>query len=146
MASSISPTYSSSFPALHPVVTVINSSRSCTHQNFSNNSGSSTSLPLTMHCSSLTPPKYPSYLKQTFYGALALEQYRFDQKRHKALVSRGASSSQQQQQQPIAKTSVLEDEQMEQLDLRLPTFWNAKDKSRNIEVGNNGLDLSYIGQ
>ncbi|KAI9264298.1 hypothetical protein BDA99DRAFT_508942 [Phascolomyces articulosus] len=33
----------------------------------------------------------------------------------------------------------------EQVDLRLPTCWNQKAKSRHIEIGRNGLDLSYIG-
>ncbi|PHZ15705.1 SPRY-domain-containing protein [Rhizopus microsporus ATCC 52813] len=31
------------------------------------------------------------------------------------------------------------------LDLRLPTFWNSKDKSKNIDVGSNGIELTYIG-
>ncbi|KAG2220552.1 hypothetical protein INT45_004158 [Circinella minor] len=33
----------------------------------------------------------------------------------------------------------------EEVDLRLPTCWNQKAKSRHIEIGRNGLDLSYIG-
>ena len=33
----------------------------------------------------------------------------------------------------------------EEVDLRLPTYWNQKAKSRHIEIGRNGLDLSYIG-
>ncbi|KAI9497797.1 hypothetical protein BDB00DRAFT_540135 [Zychaea mexicana] len=33
----------------------------------------------------------------------------------------------------------------EEIDLRLPTCWNQKAKSRHIEIGRNGLDLSYIG-
>lgn len=141
---SISPTYSSAFPALYSASLTDNPRRTCTHQQ----GGSTAFLPPTMHrC--LAPPKYPSYLKQTLYGSLVLEQYNFDQRKHKTSVngrSNSSISSGTQHQQPLPKTSTLEDEQMEQLDLRLPTFWNQKDKSRNIEVGNNGLDLSYIGK
>ncbi|KAG1409444.1 hypothetical protein G6F60_000662 [Rhizopus arrhizus] len=74
---------------------------------------------------SLTPPKYPDYLKLTLYGKLAVEQHNLHQHRE------------------AIKTSL--DEDFDELDLRLPTFWNSKDKSKNVEIGSNGLDLKYIG-
>ncbi|RCI00445.1 hypothetical protein CU098_011082, partial [Rhizopus stolonifer] len=52
-----------------------------------------------------------------------------------ALYSTGFMQQKQRQQTEVLET----------LDLRLPTFWNVKDKSKNIQVGSNGLDLSYIG-
>lgn len=90
---------------------------------------------------SLAPPKFPSYLKLTLYGKLAIEQYKYHQRKHeiKPLPNNNGRSSKQ-------RGVNLEEEQLEDLDLRLPTFWNPKDKSKNIEVGSNGLDLSYIGK
>jgi hypothetical protein len=75
---------------------------------------------------SLTPPKYPDYLKLTLYGKLAVEQHNLHQHRE------------------AIKTTL--DEDFDELDLRLPTFWNSKDKSKNVEIGSNGLDLKYIGK
>ncbi|KAF7723012.1 hypothetical protein EC973_002428 [Apophysomyces ossiformis] len=43
---------------------------------------------------------------------------------------------------PIDNPSCILDE----LDLRLPTYWNHKDKDQHIEIGRNGLDLAYAGQ
>ncbi|KAI8378184.1 concanavalin A-like lectin/glucanase domain-containing protein [Choanephora cucurbitarum] len=84
-------------------------------------------LPSSLLARSLAPPKFPNYLKQTLYGKLVLEQYQYQQQKHEI------------------KSTCSEKEQFETLDLRLPTFWNTKDKSRNIQIGMNGLDLSYIG-
>jgi hypothetical protein len=122
---SITPTYNSAFPALYSVGITSNQRRKSALQ--------SSAMPPTLH-HSLAPPKYPNYLKQTLYGSLALEQYQLFQRKHNIKPIRGH------------KPSTLEDEQLDELDLRLPTFWNSKDKSKNIEVGSNGLDLSYIGK
>lgn len=77
----------------------------------------------------LTPPKFPDYLKLTFYGDLAIEQYSLKQSGeiHKLEITTDT------------------DKELIDLDLRLPTFWNSMDKSKNCEIGSNGLDLKYIG-
>ncbi|KAI7906521.1 concanavalin A-like lectin/glucanase domain-containing protein [Cokeromyces recurvatus] len=69
---------------------------------------------------SLTPPKYPLYLKYTNYANLVSQQYHQQRKRsyHDLL---------------------------EEIDLRLPHCWNKYDKSKYIEVGLNGYDLHYVG-
>ncbi|KAL0084816.1 hypothetical protein F4703DRAFT_1929086 [Phycomyces blakesleeanus] len=72
---------------------------------------------------SLAPPKYPSYLNHTLYADLALEQYDYLQN-----PQRNRTNS-----------------MWETLDLRLPSCWNDRDRSRNIKVGANGLDLIYTG-
>lgn len=128
--SSTTPTYNSAFPALNAAGVMSNQNRQPIQQ-------SSSAYPKFIP-HSLAPPKIPSYLKQTKYASLALEQYNYQQNKYHLRPSSGCN-------QPLPKTSPLEDEQMEQLDLRLPTFWNSKDKSKNVEVGTNGLDLSYIG-
>lgn len=128
--SSVTPTYNSAFPALYTAGVTNNQNRQSIQQ------GSSAFPPVIPH--SLVPPRFPSYLKQTKYGDIAFEQYNFHQHKHHLKTNNVRT-------QPLPKSSTLEDEQMEQLDLRLPTFWNSKDKSKNIEVGINGLDLSYIG-
>ncbi|ORY97455.1 concanavalin A-like lectin/glucanase domain-containing protein [Syncephalastrum racemosum] len=79
---------------------------------------------------SLAPPKYPSYLKHTLYASLALEQYHYLQNLRIAEHTKPTSSS-----SSSSATSV---------DLRLPTCWNQKDKSNKVEIGRNGLDLTYI--
>ncbi|OBZ90270.1 Ran-binding protein 10 [Choanephora cucurbitarum] len=68
----------------------------------------------------LSPPKYPSYLKHTRYASLVMEQY------HHLLNKQRTY------------------DHIETTDLRLPQYWNKNDKSRSIEVGMNGLDLSYV--
>ncbi|KAI8386993.1 concanavalin A-like lectin/glucanase domain-containing protein [Blakeslea trispora] len=67
----------------------------------------------------MTAPKYPAYLKHTRYASLVMEQYH-----HLSNKQRTHDS-------------------IETVDLRLPQYWNKNDKSRSIEVGMNGLDLSY---
>lgn len=82
---------------------------------------------------SLAPPKYPSYLKLTLYGNLVTEQYNLMQHVQKTTQE---------------STTAVKDKQehdLVNLDLRLPTFWNSKDKSKNIDVGSNGIELTYIG-
>ncbi|KAI9480948.1 MAG: hypothetical protein EXX96DRAFT_198396 [Benjaminiella poitrasii] len=71
---------------------------------------------------SLAPPKYPQYLKYTHYANLVTEQY----------------------QQQRKRTSTYHDP-LEDLDLRLPHYWNKHDKSKYLEVGLNGYDLQYVG-
>ncbi|KAI9362698.1 hypothetical protein BD770DRAFT_359510 [Pilaira anomala] len=98
----------------------------------------SSSSYLTATHRSLVSPTYPSYLRQTLYENLALTQYNLHlHKQHLKPIPITL--------QPLSDTSNLEEEQLIELDLRLPTAWNPKDKSSNIEVGSNGLDLSYTG-
>lgn len=129
--SSEAPSYNSAFPALSASGLMNIQNRQSIQQ------GSST-FPRTIH-HPLAPPKIPNYLKQTKYAALAMEQYNYQQNKYHLKPTSGCI-------QPLPKSSPMEDEEMEQLDLRLPTFWNPKDKSKNIEVGVNGLDLSYSGK
>lgn len=126
---SITPTYNAAFPALHQTGLTSQRRASAHHH---------PTTPSFIQ-RSIAPPKFPSYLKQTLYGKLALEQYKFHQQKHeiKPLPNNVNKKS---------TTTCLEEEQMEVLDLRLPTIWNAKDKSKNIEIGSNGIDLSYIGK
>ncbi|KAI7891797.1 concanavalin A-like lectin/glucanase domain-containing protein [Mucor mucedo] len=113
--SSEAPTYNSAFPALNAAGLMNIQNRQSIQQG-------SSALPRAIH-HPLAPPKIPSYLKQTKYAALVLEQYNYQQNKYHLKSTK--------------------DEELEQLDLRLPTFWNSKDKSKNIDVGTNGLDLSY---
>lgn len=77
--------------------------------------------------SSFTPPKYPVYLKHTAYATLVNEQY------HHLHNKRNSRSN-----------SCLEyNRELEEIDLRLPQYWNKKDKSRHLQVGLNGFDLHY---
>ncbi|KAL9542792.1 hypothetical protein MBANPS3_008429 [Mucor bainieri] len=125
---SITPTYNAAFPSLHQTG-LISQRRASAHHHPTTPSFIQRSI---------APPKFPSYLKKTLYAKLALEQYRFYQQKHeiKPLPSNANKKS---------STTCLEEEQLEELDLRLPTLWNARDKSKNIEIGSNGIDLSYIG-
>ncbi|CAO3649871.1 unnamed protein product [Mucor fragilis] len=125
---SITPTYNAAFPSLHQTG-LISQRRASAHHH--------PTTPLFIQ-RSIAPPKFPSYLKQTLYAKLALEQYRFYQQKHeiKPLPNNASKKS---------ATTCLEEEQLEELDLRLPTLWNSRDKSKNIEIGSNGIDLSYIG-
>ncbi|KAI8639990.1 hypothetical protein BD408DRAFT_420470 [Parasitella parasitica] len=125
---SITPTYNASFPALHQSG-LISQRRASAHHHPTSPSFIQRSI---------APPKIPNYLKQTLYGKLALEQYRFHQQKHeiKPLPNNANKKS---------TTTCLEEKQLEELDLRLPTLWNPRDKSKNIEIGYNGIDLSYIG-
>ncbi|KAF7721719.1 hypothetical protein EC973_004281 [Apophysomyces ossiformis] len=95
---------------------------------------------------SLAPPKYPPYLKHTLYAELALEQYNyFQNKRYDVKPTRSVSG--------LFKPDTAEDSRhrntvqnfWDDLELCLPTAWNVKDKSRNIEVSKSGLELTYIG-
>lgn len=126
---SITPTYNASFPSLHQTG-LISQRRASAHHHPTTPSFIQRSI---------APPRFPSYLKQTLYAKLALEQYRFYQQKHeiKPLPSNASKKS---------TTTCLEEEQLEELDLRLPTLWNSRDKSKNIEIGSNGIDLSYIGK
>ncbi|GAN02390.1 ran-binding protein 10-like [Mucor ambiguus] len=125
---SITPTYNASFPSLHQTG-LISQRRASAHHHPTTPSFIQRSI---------APPKFPSYLKQTLYTKLALEQYKFYQQKHevKPLPSNASKKS---------STTCLEEEQLEELDLRLPSLWNSRDKSKNIEIGSNGIDLSYIG-
>ncbi|EPB86276.1 hypothetical protein HMPREF1544_06918 [Mucor circinelloides 1006PhL] len=67
-----------------------------------------------------------------------MEQYKFYQQKHEIKPLPNNTNKK-------PNTTCLEQEQLEELDLRLPTLWNSRDKSKNIEIGSNGIDLSYIG-
>lgn len=85
------------------------------------NSGNSTSSSTSPICffAPLAPPKYPSYLKHTIYANLVLEQYN-DLKSKKTHYNN----------------------HNDDIDLRLPQFWNKSIKSRHLEIGLNGYDLA----
>lgn len=74
--------------------------------------------------------KCPNYLKLTHYENLLNEHQK---------ISKHRDSE-------IWKYTSIIDQQTEELDLRLPTNWNPKDKSKNIDISSNGLDLLYIGK
>ncbi|KAI8145847.1 concanavalin A-like lectin/glucanase domain-containing protein [Fennellomyces sp. T-0311] len=93
---------------------------------------------------SLAPPKYPSYLKHTLYADLALEQYNYYQNRRSFFPS-DHYKHHYEPMPTLAESCKSQGAPPEEMDLRLPTCWNQKDKSRHIEIGRNGLDLSYIG-
>ncbi|KAG0172023.1 hypothetical protein DFQ30_011312 [Apophysomyces sp. BC1015] len=95
---------------------------------------------------SLAPPKYPAYLKHTLYAELALEQYNyFQNKPYDFKPTRSIPA--------IFKPDSADDSRhqssnqcfWDNLELCLPTTWNIKDKSPNIQVGRNGLELTYVG-
>ncbi|KAI8391650.1 uncharacterized protein BYT42DRAFT_202909 [Radiomyces spectabilis] len=132
-----SPSYSSAFPPLHSFPWT-NSPQTKRHGHHPHSPG-----PSLQH--SLAPPKYPSYLKQTHYGELALEQYNYIQSKHSKQWAHTTSSW--KTNPPPAPTSPpsLHEQFLDSLDLRLPSVWNPKDKSRHIEVEPNGLDLIYNG-
>lgn len=118
---------------------------------------------------SLAPPKFPAYLKHTLYGSLALDQYHYLQNLRTAEHTKPTPSS-SSSSAPFATTAaaaaavtgtaasmttpaatttatrpIVHNTSLEQVDLRLPTCWNQKDKSNKVEIGRNGLDLTYIG-
>ncbi|CEG84156.1 hypothetical protein RMATCC62417_18001 [Rhizopus microsporus] len=80
---------------------------------------------------SLAPPKYPSYLKLTLYGNLVTEQYNLMQHVQKT-TQESTTAVKDKQEHDLAN-----------LDLRLPTFWNSKDKSKNIDVGRPGKQETH---
>ncbi|KAI8991187.1 hypothetical protein BDF20DRAFT_843185 [Mycotypha africana] len=145
--SSITPAYNTNFPALFSTggSSSFNQQRRKSAHSFSNH------LPPPGYQRSLAPPKVPSYLKQTMYGTLAYEQYKYYQCKHdiKPLPSASSgNSSHDRQRTPTATPTNMSkslEQHWENLDLRLPSCWNAMDKSKNIEIGKNGLDLLYIG-
>ncbi|KAG1043143.1 hypothetical protein G6F43_011730 [Rhizopus delemar] len=72
--------------------------------------------------------KCPNYLKLTHYESLLNEHQKISKHRDTK----------------IWKYTSIVDQQTEELDLRLPTNWNPKDKSKNIDISSNGLDLLYV--
>ncbi|KAG2180488.1 hypothetical protein INT44_003492 [Umbelopsis vinacea] len=90
---------------------------------------------------SLLPPKYPLYLKNTNYAKLADEQYHQQCRIKKASKPMGAISSLFHKSEP----AVQYDAALEQLDLRLPCFWNPNDKSSLMDISSDGVDASYCG-
>ncbi|KAI9288999.1 hypothetical protein BC943DRAFT_300991 [Umbelopsis sp. AD052] len=90
---------------------------------------------------SLLPPKYPLYLKNTNYAKLADEQYHQQCRIKKASKPMGAISSLFHKSEP----AVQYDAALEQLDLRLPCFWNPNDKSSLMDISSDGVYASYCG-
>ncbi|KAI7907388.1 uncharacterized protein BX663DRAFT_495737 [Cokeromyces recurvatus] len=133
---SLTPTYNTAFPELHSTGHL----QTRPPNQHRRSSGSHNSIQR-----SLIPPRFPSYLKQTLYGKLIKEQYEYYQTKHdvKSLMNNNTHFSSTNNHKSIITRS--EEEQWSELDLLLPTCWNPKDKSKNIEVGSNGLDLTYIG-
>jgi hypothetical protein len=122
--------YSSAFPPLHSIpLAVTPSSKHKPWQTFYPPKPS------------LLPPKYPFYLKNTNYSKLADEQYHQQCRIKKASKPIGAISSLFQKSEP----SVQYDVALEQLDLRLPCFWNPNDKNASVDVSSDGIDASYSG-
>lgn len=122
--------YSSAFPPLHSIpLAVTPSSKHKPWQTFYPPKPS------------LLPPKYPFYLKNTIYSKLADEQYHQQCRIKKASKPIGAISSLFQKSEP----SVQYDVALEQLDLRLPCFWNPNDKNASVDVSSDGIDASYSG-
>ncbi|CAO3597510.1 unnamed protein product [Absidia cylindrospora] len=107
------------------------------------------SIPSSSFQHSISPPKPPSYLKHTQYAALVREQYQYQlQKRYdntKKLMNDTQQPVQQQQQTRAEQHTLMNNERLEDLDLRLPSFWNSADKSRYLDIDKNGLGASYIG-
>ncbi|KAI9322578.1 hypothetical protein BX666DRAFT_1896447 [Dichotomocladium elegans] len=133
---SSSPSYSAAFPPLQPIpISIPQQTKKTQHAGHP---------PALQH--SLIPPKYPSYLKQTLYADLVLEQFqylqikRFPDKHHDMPFPDCRQVTRLPPRSTPLSFSFLSDD----IDLRLPTFWNPKDKSRNIEIGRNGLDLTYV--
>ncbi|CAO3638217.1 unnamed protein product [Cunninghamella echinulata] len=109
---------------------------------------------------SLTPPKPPAYLKHTQYADLVREQYQY--KLHKRYdcnsssllttkngndaISITSSSNKHKRQQHDQVQIMLEDNNiLNELDLRLPSFWSTVDKSNYLDIDKNGLEVKYIG-
>ena len=91
----------------------------------------------------LVPPKYPSYLKKTLYADLVLEQYNLRQCRRSSDQQYTRPHDLSPECRPPSTSSL--SHCIQDIDLRLPTFWNRQAKPRYLEVGRNGLDLSYNG-
>ncbi|KAI8388881.1 uncharacterized protein BYT42DRAFT_561599 [Radiomyces spectabilis] len=129
--------YSSAFPPLQSLPL---------HHSFQRKRQSSQKLP-----PPLVPPKYPSYLKNTLYAGLALEQYAFLVNRRCEFKTDASSPPTSPPKSALFRSTTLQDllieerTNLENIDLRLPCFWNSKDKSRHIEIDKNGLTLSYVG-
>lgn len=107
--------YASSFPVLHSIPL----------PPFMNLKRSQDAPPVPPHADPLTPPKCPSYLKQTAYTDLVHQQY--DQAMRR-------------------KRSAHETDELLTLDLRLPTAWNPSDKAKHITVDSQCLALKYAGK
>jgi hypothetical protein len=122
--------YSSAFPPLHSIpLAVAPTNKNKPWQSFYQPKPS------------LLPPKYPLYLRNTNYAKLADEQYHQQCRIKKASKPIGAISSLFHKSEP----AVQYDAALEQLDLRLPCFWNPNDKSSLVDISSDGIDASYCG-
>ncbi|KAI8093573.1 concanavalin A-like lectin/glucanase domain-containing protein [Halteromyces radiatus] len=96
------------------------------------------SIPNSTFSQSLSPPKPPAYLKHTQYAALVREQYQYLLQKRYENTKKLVNDTPQHEQ--MTNNDILSE-----LDLRLPSFWNAADKSRYLEIDKNGLGVTYIG-
>lgn len=164
VSSSSSWSYASAFPPLQSFPWSIPHPNH--HKKHAHHAGGGLPPPPALH-QSLAPPKYPPYLKHTLYAELVLEQYNYLQSRrsffplpssdHKSsspvttTQNRSASYHSVKEGGTAAAVKVLTSApllfclSLERIDLRLPTCWNQNDKSRYIDIGRNGLDLTYSG-
>ncbi|CAO3642565.1 unnamed protein product [Cunninghamella blakesleeana] len=111
---------------------------------------------------SLTPPKPPPYLKHTHYAELVREQYQYKlHKRYDTLSTTSTTSKNgndpnhhslsnnhslnKKQDDAMISIEDHSNEILNDLDLRLPTFWSKADKSNYLEIDKNGLEVKYIG-
>jgi len=117
--------YSSAFPPLQAFPWTFHKQSSFHHALPSSSAAStpSSNHPLS-YFAAIAPPKYPAYLKHTTYASLATDQYQHLQQKKK--------NSCDDYNKDLVET-----------DLRLPQYWNINDKSRHLQIGSNGYDLTY---
>ncbi|KAL0087016.1 hypothetical protein F4703DRAFT_1978691 [Phycomyces blakesleeanus] len=82
-------------------------------------------------------PTYPSYLKNTVYAALVKEQYEHQKIKRDRTKTSGIIST--------FRFKESDDNPLDDMCLALPSSWNQLDKSFNIQIRKNSLDLFYTG-
>lgn len=118
-----STTYSSAFPPLQAFPWTFHKQPSFHHASPTSSVPSTPSTPLNFF-TALAPPKYPAYLKQTSYANLVTDQYHHLQQKKK-------------------NNNDEYNKDLVEIDLRLPQYWNINDKSRHLQIGLNGYDLTF---
>ncbi|KAK4515862.1 uncharacterized protein ATC70_010820 [Mucor velutinosus] len=118
--------YSSAFPPLQTFPWAFYKQSSFHHASPTSSAPSTPSSHHPLHLfAALAPPKYPAYLKHTTYASLATDQF------------------QHLQQKKKQSTSDDYNKELVEMDLRLPQYWNINDKSRHLQIGLNGYELTY---
>ncbi|KAI8637523.1 hypothetical protein BD408DRAFT_424408 [Parasitella parasitica] len=115
--------YSSAFPPLQAFPWAFHKQSSFHH---ASSPASAPSTPLGL-LTAFAPPKYPAYLKHTSYATLATDQYQHLQRQKKC-------------------SSDDYNRELVEIDLRLPQHWSFNERSRHLEVGLNGYDLTFHAQ